>query len=146
MATAPECCGFAPHWAQNGVFEAGKGGPLGAPSPPPLFPVFWLESLLPPPQALIAAIAITIRQLCRKRLMGWTSSGCGPQLREFTYSEKAYSGPRRQWTLPSLYIGCSSLHRNLERPGIARRAIDLAPPSHFADSVGADGVAAAREL
>src|SRR3954466_3109331 len=88
MATAPECCGFAPHWVQNGVFEAGKGAPVAPPSPPPLFPVFWLESLLPPPQALIAATAITIRQLCLLRFMGWTSNGCGPQLREFIYSEK----------------------------------------------------------
>src|SRR5256885_843285 len=69
--TAPECCGFAPHCVQNGAFEAGSGGPLGPPSPPPLlFPFDWLESLLPPPQAFIRATRITIKQICRKCFMG----------------------------------------------------------------------------
>src|SRR3954468_14292586 len=69
-ATAPECCGFAPHCVQKGAFEAGSGAPPEPVSPPPLFPLDWLESLLPPPpQAVMAAKAKTMTQLCRMRFM-----------------------------------------------------------------------------
>jgi len=61
--------GSLPTASKNGAFEAGSGGPLGPPSPPPLlFPFDWLESLLPA-AGIHQATKITIKQNCRKHFM-----------------------------------------------------------------------------